>query len=498
MTINVILTDDALLYVFDFYVAQASDVEAWHTLVHVCRRWRTLVFGSSRRLSLQIAFTNKNSVRELDVWPALPIVITSLREVDVWPALPVVITSVGELDIWPDLPISLSARFISSMDDIDNIQAALRHHNDRVCQIKLYVPRSELAEVFAALEAPFPLLTDLALRSLGAKDAIIPNPVKFMRGSINLRSLSFYDIPVPGIPELLLSSTLVNLHQLHLDNISPIGFFSPEAIVTALSTLTKLKVLVLKIETDEYQSDSDWENRFLPPPTRTVLPSLTVLRLHGDNECLEVFMARVDAPMLDHLNIAFNFFWDMVTGTSQLLWFISRTPNFQAPDTAHIGGEINNYVATVWINFSWLKQISKGVRIDCKNTTETEIPRLAQFCRPPFFPLPTLKYLYIDMGGQAVEDLFLDEVENFQWLEILQPFTAVKNLYLTKKIAPSIAHALQDLAGERPMVLPALENIFIEFQSSGFVNEVIGKFTAERQLSGHPIGIYDWDRTGNT
>ena len=59
-----ILTDDVLLYVFDFYL-EASKVEAWHTLVHVCRRWRNIVFGSPRRLNLQIACTNKSRAREL-------------------------------------------------------------------------------------------------------------------------------------------------------------------------------------------------------------------------------------------------------------------------------------------------------------------------------------------------------------------------------------------------------------------------------------------------
>ena len=73
------LPDDALLYVFYFYVAQASEVEAWHKLVHVCQRWRILVFGSPRRLNLRIACTGRTLVNEkLDIWPALPIVISGL------------------------------------------------------------------------------------------------------------------------------------------------------------------------------------------------------------------------------------------------------------------------------------------------------------------------------------------------------------------------------------------------------------------------------------
>ena len=76
------LSDEALLYVFDFYVAQA-EVEASHKLVHVCRRWRINVFGSPRRLNLRIALecTDETPVKEkLDIWPALPIVISGRCE----------------------------------------------------------------------------------------------------------------------------------------------------------------------------------------------------------------------------------------------------------------------------------------------------------------------------------------------------------------------------------------------------------------------------------
>jgi len=68
VTIDV-LPNDVLLHVFDWYMAEARRVESWHTLVHVCQRWRSLVFESSRRLNLRIACTNKMRVREkLDAW----------------------------------------------------------------------------------------------------------------------------------------------------------------------------------------------------------------------------------------------------------------------------------------------------------------------------------------------------------------------------------------------------------------------------------------------
>ena len=74
------LPDDVLLSIFGFCAnEQGRRVErVWQTLVHVCRRWRSLVFGSPRSLDLQLICTPKTRARDmLDVWPPLPLVITS-------------------------------------------------------------------------------------------------------------------------------------------------------------------------------------------------------------------------------------------------------------------------------------------------------------------------------------------------------------------------------------------------------------------------------------
>ena len=77
----------------------------------------------------------------------------------------------------------------------------------------------------------------------------------------------------------------------------------------------------------------------------------------------------------------------------------------------------------------------------------------------------------------------------------LQPFTAVKNLYLSEKIASHIMPALQELArGRSTEVLPTLQNIFLEEpQPSGTVQEGIQQFVAARQVTSHPIAVSRWD-----
>jgi hypothetical protein len=64
MTMDV-LPDDVLLEIFDFHLKRTEDMDAWHTLIHVCRKWRHLVLSSSRRLNLRIFCTDKRPVREM-------------------------------------------------------------------------------------------------------------------------------------------------------------------------------------------------------------------------------------------------------------------------------------------------------------------------------------------------------------------------------------------------------------------------------------------------
>jgi hypothetical protein len=462
LTINT-LPEDALLYVFDFYLAQASEAEAWHTLVHVCRRWRGLVFGSPRRLNLQIVCTNETPVKEkLDVWPALPIVISGT---------------------------CISLR---SLNSLDNVKAALKHH-DRVCRIKLFFILCELEDIIASLEEPFPILTDLDLTAVGSSRPFNPDPSKFLGGSGRLRSLTLSgSLRIPDLLKLLLSSP--NLVILRLDGIHNSSSILPDEMVTSLSALTRLEYLDLLVEFG--QSHPDWENRRLSLLTRTVLPSLTVLRVRGTTDNLEDFMARIDAPLLADFYVLFSFSGSdraIVLDTPHLLRFISRIPKLQAPEEAYIGFDSDKY--KMWIDFFSSTRISRRVlrlEIFCVEP-DRQFPCLAQFCRSPPFPLLPLAYLYIG-EGQFSKYHQRSDTDNTRWLELLQPFAAVKNLYLTKEFALHIAHALQELVGERVMeVLPSLENVLIDgLQRSGPVYEVIKEFVAARQLGGHPIIISRW------
>ena len=77
-------------------------------------------------------------------------------------------------------------------------------------------------------------------------------------------------------------------------------------------------------------------------------------------------------------------------------------------------------------------------------------------------PFSTVEDLYIE---QRYSKLVWknDAIEDNLWLQLLLPFTAVKNLYLPKEFAPGIAAALEELIdGRIAEVLPSLQNISVE------------------------------------
>jgi hypothetical protein len=70
--------------------------------------------------------------------------------------------------------------------------------------------------------------------------------------------------------------------------------------------------------------------------------------------------------------------------------------------------------------------------------------------------LPTVEHLYV-IDGYALRH-WQREIEKSELPELLDPFTAVTNLYLSREIVPYIMLSLQELLRERMTeVLPTTE-----------------------------------------
>ena len=446
-----ILPDDVLLGIFDFYVEIRSpydlrrETEAWQTLVHVCRRWRSLVLGSPRRLNLRLLCTPETLVRvTLGVWPVLPLVVGG--------------------DMTPS-------------SGTDNIVAALGE-SYRVCQVSLSgFAGWQLEQVLAAMQVPFPELTDLRFSSDHETMPVIPD--SFLNGSApRLRHFQLDGIPFPGLPKLHLSPT--HLVKLELWNIPHSGYISPEAIVAFVSVLSSLESLHLLFQSPQSRPDQP------PLPSRhSVMPSLRYFGYKGVIEYLEDLVTGIDAPQLDKMEI--TFFHHIDFDTPQLTQFINRTPKL-GKRLACVGFQDN--LARVRLSPRILQ-----VAISCREP-DRQLSSIERVCNSSLHPLSTVEDLYIKYRyRQSVWNIYNnDATESTLWLQLLLPFTAVKNLYLSKEFAPGIAAALQELVGGRITdVLPGLQNIFVGgLEPSGPVQKNIEQFVAARQLSDHTISISDW------
>jgi hypothetical protein len=464
VTIDV-LPDDAFLAIFDFYVVGYQDqhfigdsellsdcdtkrkVESWQLLLHVCRRWRCLVFASPRRLNLRLFCKPDVPVRDkLDIWPALPLVIQG------W--------------MFPSV--------------VDNVIAILKRH-DRVSTIDLDLS-PEIEKVWAAMQVPFPELTVLRLWSGDFRALIVPD--SFLGGSFpRLREIWLNVVSFPALPKLLSSAT--HLTTICLEATIRSGYISPETMVTCLSALTSLKRLYLDFD---WVSRPDRESRHLPSPTRSILPALTDIQFKGTEEYLEDLVARIDAPQLNALSISLANPIDL--GVPQLARFISRTPIFKLLNETRVGfcsESVRLTLSSPTFGFKCLK-IVFGCGED-----DRQLSTLARVWTS-FSPLlSNLDNFFISEDG-CVPSYWQDNIENTQWLELLLPLTAVESLYVSKEFVPGITAALQELVRERTTeVLPTLQNLFLEeLQGSGPVHESIGLFVAARQLLDHPIAVSLW------
>ena len=466
-----ILPDDILLEIFHFYVdgnfvgdsewSEKRITEEWITLAHVCRRWRNVVFQSPRRLNLRLFCTPETPARDtLDIWPPLPLIISD--------------------------PSGCGNAF-----EVDDISAVLEHTgNDRVCEIILIHFSSSEWEYFtnlAAMQEPFPELTDLLLNMGSYKlGSIVPDSI--LGGTApRLRSVHLDCVPFPGSPKLLLSAT--HLVSLELWRIPRPGYIPREVMTTSLSALTSLESLVLDFQHPRPRPALESRRLPLPPSILSILPSLTSILFSGASEYSEEILARIDAPRLDFLYI--SFFNQIIFDTPQLSKFVGRRPTLRSPEEGYIEFDSTAISVRFPTETTYYALI---VKIKC-TTSEWQLSSLGQACNSSLPPVSTLKDLYISEAS-CLRPRWQDDVENELWLEVLHPFTAVKNLYLCKKFVPRVAPALQELVGARTTeVLPTLENIFLEgFEPSGPLEEGIEKFVTARQLTNRSVTVSHWDR----
>ncbi|KAH9972674.1 hypothetical protein BJV74DRAFT_864879 [Russula compacta] len=288
------------------------------------------------------------------------------------------------------------------------------------------------------------------------------------------------DIPFPALPNLLFSAR--DLVILSLERVPPSGYISPEVMVTCLSGMTGLKILKLHFKFPTPRSRPD---RTSPPPIiRAVLPALTFLRFHEVSGYLENLVSGIDSPLLYRVTIVLS---DQdIFHTPRLFQFLSRTENLTRFN--RVGMAFDNQLVEVTLLDQRYDSMIR-LRILCGGI-DGQLSFLSYFCSSSL-PLFRVVCLNIYEHHAYRQD---SGINTTRWLDLLHPFTAVKDLVLYDGLVVYLAPALQDLFGVKVSeLLPALQNIFIG-GSWRPLPEGILKFVTARQLSGHPVAVLRWGR----
>jgi len=273
------LPDDVLLDIFDFYRMDSTFYPwIWVTLAHVCPRWRQVIFASPRRLDLQFLCTPRTRVRELlDFLP---------------PAMSIMISNSFDSPT-PHLTLSL--------EDGSQVIAAIEQR-DRVWWIHLQdVPSALLEKLATMMQETFPTLKYLRLWADDQIDQTQAAPVLpegFLGGSApGLETFWLRGIPSPEVSKLILSTN--DLVQFVLEKIPDSGYISPEAMTAALSTCTKLEMLVIEfLSEDPHRDRPNPTSQEITSITRVSLPALTYFEFDGNGSYFDNFVPRIESPLL--------------------------------------------------------------------------------------------------------------------------------------------------------------------------------------------------------
>ena len=427
-----ILPDNVFLEIFSFsiedpfeYASSHWHPREWKTLVHVCQRWRGIIFASPRRLDLHLRCSHGTPVRKnLVFWPAtLPLIV--------------------DYDNFGG-PIS--------PEDEDNIDAALEHPS-RVRRVNIHAKSPLMKKVITALWKSFPVLTHLDLTCHDSVHPVISR--RILRGSniphlqhLYLRGISFPQLPSPF-------SSARNLVSLQLKVMPVNGYVSPDAMARSLAVLTRLKHLSIAFYEDLSPSEQSRGHPY--PQIRAVLPPLTSIYYEGESEYLEDFLAQIDTPRVDSLTIEYTLHRIQA---SQLSWYIERTENLKIDQfmRAQLYFYTDNSLFGLnrsqgeWIESRFLMKIIDEAYLE---EHVWEMVHLIGQISAKFSKVNDL----FTHGDNIVQ---WDGMGLAEWLPLFRLFPAVETLRLSGRLAVYVASAFEDSTEEMVTdVFPALNLIRI-------------------------------------
>ncbi|KAH9080189.1 hypothetical protein EDB83DRAFT_2608308 [Lactarius deliciosus] len=467
VTIN-IFPDNILLEIFAFCLPDPRTtldsemrMRVWQRLVHVCQRWRRIIYASPRYLDLHLHCSNKMPFRKLK-----------------------------NLGLWRDFPLAVGFYVPEGEDDL----IAALEHPDRVRRVDILSMCPDVFEVVEAMRVPFPALTHLRLAGGDEKYdlEVLDIPDDFLGGSAPcLQHLCLENVSFPRLPALLLSAR--NLVSLQLESVPPThydhGYISTEEIVSSLAVLTKLRTLDIKRYPSEDSEPSPIpshvQRRRPDPPMLAALPALTQFVFGRDFEYLEDLVAQIDAPLVEDVRI--EYLTEEVQ-TRQLSQFIDRS-NLKRAQFRR--AKVTFHSDQVYIDLD----LPQGEYLQAKFSIIMTL-NYATTASPVFYVVLVLGqlvamtssvgHLRVYFRDPTIPRRVGKDLLESEWLPLLSLFSAVEVLQVSGGLEGCIASALEDTAEETlTILLPALQLLWLEDDNCNKPK----RFLSSRQHSGRPVTI---------
>ena len=362
---------------------------------------------------------------------------------------------------------------------------------DRLCEIDLHVTSSMLAPIVEVTQPCHALEVIRITVEKPTGPSVLVGKALLGGSAPDLREIKLEGVPLPfsEIRQILLSTN--NLVDLCLSKIPNSAYFSPDDLVTGLSTLVQLERLTVDFHSP---ASSPPPSMTRSPSQRTTLPSLIIIKFHCESEYLEEFVAQIELPSLS--NVAIKLFNDIFF---EIPWFCKFLSRLNALGS-HAWAIVTHNVDSVSV------LLSREVTLECWSDSGSENCFLETPCRRLDWQLSFITQITSQLSPliSSVHSLSIrgdrgfpteqEDVDSTQWLEAFQPFTHVNHLYvLVDRLVPYIMQALvtEDMTAE---VLPELTLLHMNgfdnlCSTSPFLADAATQFVARRKLSGRNVTL---------
>ena len=417
--------------------------------MHICRKWRAIVFVSHKTLQIRLFCTHGTPV---------------LKTLDRWPELPIVVQYGGMPALHPPSP-----------KDEDNIMAAFKRPR-RVTSIGLTVTRSLLKKL-SAVERPFSELEELVLlgRSGNARQLSLPSAFQW---GLRLRRLYMTGVDFPS--PFRLRRPYSNLVDLHIHQVFDYPHHSPEALTSALCGMVQLRSLSLDILRNAI---TDFRTPFPPSRERVFLPYLTCFKFRGTNTYLEALVTGIATPRLGDIEVKFTHFNESDFRLLNIRKFTHRIGRHKSYRRA-------DFLFSENVSSLSLTRPGHPTRLKFQLFDHTLTGRsvvMAQICTHFSASLDNVEDLRI---STSMDNRFTDWIE--PWLQHMELFARAMWFHLDGcyDYTTNILHALQQPEW-RETVLPALYKLYIpqHWPHHAPLMEAVVSFMTSRRLSGKPIVV---------